>query len=210
MSFRAGASPLIALTTNPGTTMDHQRRASVQIGAGPINATMSYAAAAKRARRFLRRQEQLEGPGESPYRSASVAGRPSRTRWCPAGRDVPVSQQGVPREGGVSDLTRERPHACRVRRSSAILPSRSARGHCCRGLHSGFAWTEHPTLRMAVVAGRACRTWPREREVRSVGRTGRKSDVRCPGVRRGRFRKGIGVDDGWEPLAGVARSDGPE
>lgn len=62
MSFRAGASPLIALTTNPGTTMDHQRRASVQIGAGPINATMSYAAAASALGAFYEDKNNLKGP----------------------------------------------------------------------------------------------------------------------------------------------------
>lgn len=46
LAFGAGAEPLLALTTNPGATMDHQRRAAVQAGESPLNATGDYASAA--------------------------------------------------------------------------------------------------------------------------------------------------------------------
>lgn len=47
ISFRAGAESLVALTTNPGATMPHQRRAEVQAGGGPLNPTLDYATAAR-------------------------------------------------------------------------------------------------------------------------------------------------------------------
>jgi hypothetical protein len=59
LSFKAGPQPLVALTTNPGATMQHQRRAAVKLGAGPLNDGISYATAAQRLGKFY--EEQLGG-----------------------------------------------------------------------------------------------------------------------------------------------------
>lgn len=47
LDLEAGAKPLVVLTTNPGGTMDHQRRSSILRGDGPAQADMSYARAAQ-------------------------------------------------------------------------------------------------------------------------------------------------------------------
>lgn len=55
ISFDAGEEPLVALTTNPGATMPHQRRDAVQAGHGPLSTTIDYATAAKALRDFYKR-----------------------------------------------------------------------------------------------------------------------------------------------------------
>ena len=62
LSFRTGASPLFVLTTNPGGTMPHQLKSSVAAGAGPLNASMSYAAAASALGAFYEDPHNLKGP----------------------------------------------------------------------------------------------------------------------------------------------------
>jgi len=59
ISFGAGAKPLVALTTNPGATMPHQRRAKVQAGRGPLSAADKYAIAAGKLGPFY--EEKLAG-----------------------------------------------------------------------------------------------------------------------------------------------------
>ncbi len=60
LSFNAGSRPLVALTTNPGATMPHQRRAAVNTGVGPLGCVISYATAARRLGAFY--EEELRGP----------------------------------------------------------------------------------------------------------------------------------------------------
>jgi len=55
LNFTAGRNPLIALTTNPGGKMDHQTRAAVKAGDGPLNEAMDYATAAGRLGDFYQR-----------------------------------------------------------------------------------------------------------------------------------------------------------
>ncbi|HKM91156.1 MAG TPA: hypothetical protein VJX29_11120 [Candidatus Acidoferrales bacterium] len=52
LNFTAGREPLVALTTNPGGRMDHQTRAAVKAGDGPLNEAMDYAACAVRLGEF--------------------------------------------------------------------------------------------------------------------------------------------------------------
>src|SRR5678816_3859359 len=47
LAFDAGTRPLVALTTNPGATMDFQRRRTVQKGVGPVSSSMDYATASR-------------------------------------------------------------------------------------------------------------------------------------------------------------------
>jgi hypothetical protein len=56
VSFNAGPNPLVALLTNPGYTMDHQRRAAVQVGGGPLSTTVDYSAAARALGPFYERE----------------------------------------------------------------------------------------------------------------------------------------------------------
>ena len=60
ISFGAGRRPLLALTTNPGATMWHQRRAAVQLGTGPLSASADYATAARALGTFY--EHRLTGP----------------------------------------------------------------------------------------------------------------------------------------------------
>jgi hypothetical protein len=48
LCFGVGAEPLVALTTNPGATMPHQRRRRVQAGDGPLCEKDEYAEAARK------------------------------------------------------------------------------------------------------------------------------------------------------------------
>ncbi len=52
LSFNAGKRPLIALLTNPGNTMAHQKRFAVRRGNGPLSTSMRYADAAVSLGRF--------------------------------------------------------------------------------------------------------------------------------------------------------------
>jgi hypothetical protein len=54
--FADGQKPLVLLTTNPGGTMPHQRRAFVQGGDGPLSPAILYAAAAKALGAFYEQQ----------------------------------------------------------------------------------------------------------------------------------------------------------
>ena len=72
--FCAGAGPLVVLTTNPGATMDRQRRAAVQAGDGPLNATMDYATAARELGRFY--EADLTGPARR-----RIAGLTELSSW---------------------------------------------------------------------------------------------------------------------------------
>jgi hypothetical protein len=47
ISFNAGVDPLVVLTTNPGGTMDHQRKETIQASSGPIGSANDYATAAR-------------------------------------------------------------------------------------------------------------------------------------------------------------------
>ena len=60
ISFSAGTRPLVALTTNPGATMPHQRRAAVRIDGGPLSTSAKYATAAKALGDFY--EQRLTGP----------------------------------------------------------------------------------------------------------------------------------------------------
>lgn len=54
--FGDGQKPLVLVTTNPGGTMPHQRRASVQYGSGPLTPAIPYTAAAKALGAFYEQQ----------------------------------------------------------------------------------------------------------------------------------------------------------
>jgi hypothetical protein len=56
ISFESGQNPLVALTTNPGKTMPHQRRRSVQAGRGPLSPAIDYEAAAEALGAFYERR----------------------------------------------------------------------------------------------------------------------------------------------------------
>ena len=60
LCFSAGARPLVALTTNPGATMRHQRRAAVQMDGGPLSTSATYSIAARALGDFYERH--LTGP----------------------------------------------------------------------------------------------------------------------------------------------------
>jgi hypothetical protein len=52
VSYSAGQRPLVALLTNPGATMPHQRRKAVEAGEGPLRPSLKYATAAERLGKF--------------------------------------------------------------------------------------------------------------------------------------------------------------
>jgi hypothetical protein len=56
LSFGSGRKPLIALTTNPGATMAHQRLEAVRAGSGPLGAAMDYATAARALAAYYERE----------------------------------------------------------------------------------------------------------------------------------------------------------
>ena len=56
ISFCEGANPLVVLTTNPGATMCHQRRAAVELGGGPLSERDEYAEAARKLGCFYKRE----------------------------------------------------------------------------------------------------------------------------------------------------------
>lgn len=58
--FGSSKNALVALTTNPGKSMSHQRRDTVLAGEGPVNARMSYAMAAAAFGAFY--EKNLKGP----------------------------------------------------------------------------------------------------------------------------------------------------
>lgn len=65
ISFGEQASPLVILLTNPGGTMDHQKRAAVEAGRGPIRSRASYADAAKDLGAFYADPRNLGGQAHS-------------------------------------------------------------------------------------------------------------------------------------------------
>jgi len=54
--FDAGKKPLIALTTNPGNTMDHQLHSALKPGCGPVSEEDKYAEAARKLGAFYERK----------------------------------------------------------------------------------------------------------------------------------------------------------
>ena len=64
ISFHAGERSLVALTTNPGATMAHQLRRTVQRGNGPLNSSIDFATAA----RILGPFYEQELPSKNPAR----------------------------------------------------------------------------------------------------------------------------------------------
>ncbi len=54
LKFDAGKRPLVALLTNPGQPMPHQKRNAVQRGNGPLSRDMKYAKAAASLGRYYR------------------------------------------------------------------------------------------------------------------------------------------------------------
>jgi hypothetical protein len=76
LTFDGGAVPLVALTTNPGTTMTHQRREAIRSGQSFINGSSGYQIAAEALARFY--SMELHGPArtriDSLVRLSALAG----------------------------------------------------------------------------------------------------------------------------------------
>lgn len=70
LPFGVGSRPLVALTTNPGATMAHQRLDSIRAGKGPLRSSTSYAAAAAALATFY--QQNLTGAAAHRIRALRV------------------------------------------------------------------------------------------------------------------------------------------
>jgi hypothetical protein len=76
LPFEAGAVPLVALTTNPGASMPHQRREAIRCGRSFIDGSKGYQLAAEALARFY--SKELCGPArtriDSLVRLSALAG----------------------------------------------------------------------------------------------------------------------------------------
>jgi hypothetical protein len=124
--FESGQKPLYELLTNPGYTMGHQRRATVQDGCGPLNPAMRYSEAAERLGPFYEEKLAHEPAGHRiraikslaalvgtegvvqldvcPFHSSSLPSkgkewlmRESRTLYKESGAEFEVRTSGDPR-----------------------------------------------------------------------------------------------------------------